>query len=59
MPSHGIDEHRALLDQELSRSVEHQHRLMVRASDRRKPHGGTHQRLGDGFGIHGIMFIGF
>ena len=40
--------------------MEHQHRLLVRAlGGGSKPHGGPHQGLGNGFGIRGIMFVGF
>ena len=55
MATQRIDAHRSLLDQQLTRLVQHQRGLLLRALDRNKAHPGTRHRFADRFGVDCVV----
>jgi hypothetical protein len=55
MAAQRIDQHGPLTDQQISRAVQHQNRLLLDALDRDKPHIWPHDCFADRFGIHCVV----
>jgi hypothetical protein len=58
MATQRIDVHRSLLDQQLTRLVQHQRGLLLRTLDRNKAHPGTRHRFADRLGVDCIVLVG-
>src|ERR1700730_17125178 len=55
MATQRIDAHRSLLDQQLTRLVQHQRGPLLRALDRNKAHPGTRHRFADRLGVDCVV----
>jgi hypothetical protein len=53
----GIDQHRALPNQQAARPMQHQHRLLLDVLDWHEPHGGPRYGFADCFRIGGIVLV--